>query len=51
MSDKDKTELSGGGPVTPDHREINHRTGMQKGYVVLTAEERVPNLLSLMLML
>lgn len=34
------TELAGGGPVTPDHREIDPRTGQQKGYVVLTAEER-----------
>lgn len=34
------TELAGGGPVTPDHREINPVTGQQKGYVVLTAEER-----------
>ena len=34
------TELSGGGPVTPDHREIDPITGQQKGYVVLTAEER-----------
>jgi hypothetical protein len=35
-----KTQLAGGGEVTADHREINPATGMQKGYVVLTAEER-----------
>jgi len=32
--------LTDGSPVTPDHREINPSTGMQKGYVVLTEEER-----------
>lgn len=36
----EKIELAGGGPVTPDHREINPTTGQQKGYIVLTAEER-----------
>lgn len=35
-----KTTLSDGNPVTPDHREIDPRTGQQKGYVVLSAEER-----------
>lgn len=40
MTDKPKTELSGGGDVTPDHHEINPATGQQKGYVVLTPEER-----------
>lgn len=35
-----KTTLTDGSPVTPDHREINPETGMQKGYVVLSAEER-----------
>jgi hypothetical protein len=34
------TELAGGGSVTPDHRDIDPATGQQKGYVVLTAEER-----------
>lgn len=34
------TTLTDGSPVTPDHREINPETGMQKGYVVLSAEER-----------
>lgn len=36
----DNRMLSGGGPVTPDHREINPASGQQKGYVVLTPEER-----------
>lgn len=35
-----KTELAGGGAVTPDHRDIQQATGQQRGYVVLTAEER-----------
>lgn len=35
----DRTLLDGG-PVTPDHREINPATGMQKDYVVLSAVER-----------
>lgn len=35
-----KTTLTDGSPVTPDHREIDPRTGMQKGYVVLSEEER-----------
>jgi hypothetical protein len=35
-----KTTLTDGSPVTPDHREIDPSTGMQKGYVVLSAEER-----------
>lgn len=33
-------ELTDGSPVTDDHREINPLTGQQKGYVVLSAEER-----------
>lgn len=32
--------LTDGSPVTPDHREIDPSTGQQKGYVVLSAEER-----------
>lgn len=32
--------LTDGSPVTSDHREIDPRTGQQKGYVVLSAEER-----------
>lgn len=34
------TQLTDGGPVTPDHCEIDPATGQQKGYVVLTPEER-----------
>lgn len=34
------TTLTDGTPVTPDHREIDPATGQQKGYVVLSAEER-----------
>ncbi len=37
MSDKTMTD---GSPVTADHREIDPKTGMQKGYVVLSDEER-----------
>ena len=32
--------LTDGSPVTADHREINPETGQQRGYVVLSAEER-----------
>ena len=32
--------LTDGSPVTDDHREINPTTGQQKGYVVLSEEER-----------
>lgn len=35
-----RTTLTDGSPVTPDHREIDPTTGMQKGYVVLSADER-----------
>lgn len=35
-----KTTLTDGSPVTPDHREIDPATGLQKAYVVLSAEER-----------
>jgi hypothetical protein len=38
--DRDAVTLTTGEPVTPDHREINPATGQQKGYVVLSAEER-----------
>lgn len=34
-------QLSGGGAVTDDHREINPETGQQKGYVVLSDAERL----------
>jgi hypothetical protein len=37
--DRTKTTLTDGSPVTPDHREIQP-DGMQKGYVVLSQEER-----------
>lgn len=36
----EKTTMSDGSPVTDDHREIDPVTGMQKGYVVLSEEER-----------
>lgn len=39
MSDKPKTTLTDGSPVTPDHRELQSN-GQQKGYVVLSTEER-----------
>ena len=35
-----KTTLFDGSPVTPDHKEIDPKTGQQKGYVVLSEEER-----------
>lgn len=35
-----KQTLVDGGLVTPDHRVIDPATGMQKDYVVLSAEER-----------
>jgi hypothetical protein len=38
--DRSKRTLSDGSPVSADHREINPATGMQKGYVVLSEEER-----------
>ena len=40
MNDEQKTTLTDGSPVTPDHREINPKTGQQKEYVVLSKEER-----------
>jgi hypothetical protein len=40
MSDEPRTTLTDGSPVTADHREINPATGMQKGYVVLSEDER-----------
>lgn len=39
-----KMTLTDGSPVTADHREINPATGMQKGYVVLSEEERAKGL-------
>ena len=35
-----KTTLTDGSPVTPDHRDIDPATGLQKAYVVLSEEER-----------
>lgn len=35
-----ETTLTDGSPVTPDHREIDPKTGRQKGYVVLSEAER-----------
>lgn len=40
MDEKPQTTLTDGSPVTPDHRDIDPRTGQQKAYVVLSAEER-----------
>ncbi len=40
MSNDPKTCMSDGGPVEPGHREIDPKTGMQKGYIVLCPEER-----------
>lgn len=38
--DRSARQLSGGGPVTEDHREIQPESGQQKDYVVLTSGER-----------
>jgi hypothetical protein len=40
MTDDPKRTLVDGSPVTADHRDIDPATGMQKGYVVLSEEER-----------
>lgn len=40
INDEPRETLTDGRPVTPDHREIDPQTGMQKGYVVLSEEER-----------
>lgn len=37
---KPQVQLTDGSPVTPDHRDIDPATGQQKGYVVMTPEER-----------
>lgn len=39
MTDQPKTTLTDGSPVTDDHMELK-ASGQQKGYVVLSAEER-----------
>jgi len=38
--DRSDRQLTDGGPVTADHREINPASGQQKGYVVLSPAER-----------
>lgn len=38
--DEPKTTLADGSPVTDDHRDIDPKTGLQKGYIVLAEEER-----------
>jgi len=38
--DRSARVLADGSPETDDHREINPSTGQQKGYIVLSAEER-----------
>lgn len=38
--DRSARQLSGGGAVTEDHREIKPESGQQKGYVVLSPAER-----------
>jgi hypothetical protein len=38
--DRTARVLTDGSPETPDYREIDHSTGQQKGYIVLSAEER-----------
>jgi hypothetical protein len=38
--DRSARQLTDGGPVTKDHRDINPSTGQQKGYVVLSQDER-----------
>lgn len=38
--DRTKRCMTDGSPETPDHREIDPTTGMQKGYVVLCPDER-----------
>jgi len=38
--DRSQRVSTSGNPLTEDHRELDPRTGMQKDYVVLSAEER-----------
>lgn len=38
--DRSAVQLASGGPVTDDHRAIDPVSGLQKGYVVLSAGER-----------
>lgn len=44
MTDGQKTTLTDGSPVTEDHRELKPN-GQQKGYVVLSEEERAKGFL------
>jgi hypothetical protein len=39
-ADRSKRCMLSGNPETPEHREIDTRTGMQKDYVVLCPDER-----------
>ena len=39
-ADRSKRCMLSGNPETPDHREIDPQSGMQKDYVVLCADER-----------
>jgi hypothetical protein len=38
--DTDQRTLTDGSPITDDHRDIDPVSGQQKGYIVLSAEER-----------
>lgn len=40
MSDEPRKTLSDGTQIYPGHKEIDNKTGMQKGYIVLAEEER-----------
>ena len=40
MNKDQRVTLTDGSPVTPDHRALDPATGQQKGYVVLSEEER-----------
>jgi hypothetical protein len=40
MPETPRTTLTDGTQVYPEHREIDPKTGMQAGYVVLAEEER-----------
>lgn len=40
MTQRPNVTLTDGSAVTPDHAEIDPRTGLQKAYVVLSADER-----------
>jgi hypothetical protein len=40
MSESPRTTLADGTQVYPEHRNVDPKTGMQKGYIVLAEEER-----------